>query len=173
MTPEWGGDLGLERDIPVLWLGKPGSRRRRKLLRRVFASLQSRGVKMMVVDGEQNPYVFGNARTILLNRTRIVLNLLRQPTDENAGRFYIASANGAMVVTEPLLPHHPVFTPGVHFVECPVERMAETIDYYLHHEAERCQIALRAHELVTTDMAIDKTVSAIIATVLARDPVLN
>jgi hypothetical protein len=170
MTPEWGATLGLERDIPVLWLGKPGSRRRRKLLRRVFTALRSRGVKIMIIDGEENPYVFGYDRTVLLNRTKIVLNLLRQPFDENGGRFYLASANGAMVVTEPLLPHHPAFVPGVHFVQCPVDRMAETIEYYLHHETERCQIAQRAHELVTTDMAIEQTVKAIMAASLAGDP---
>jgi len=32
--PGWGEDLKLERDIPVLWLGKMGSRRRKGLLQR-------------------------------------------------------------------------------------------------------------------------------------------
>jgi hypothetical protein len=165
LIPEWGANLGLTRDIAVLWLGKVGSKRRARLLQRVRTHLRQRGIEMMVIDGVENPYVFGKSRTILLNRTKVVLNLLREPWDENAGRYYLAGLNRALIVTEPTLPHHPAFVPGVHLVEASVEHMADTICYYLTHEDERERIVEQAYQLVTTDMAIENTVGAILAAI--------
>jgi hypothetical protein len=64
-----GEDLKLERDVPVLWLGKPGSSRRARVLKQIRAELKARGVDLMVIDGVENPYVFGELRTRLLNRS--------------------------------------------------------------------------------------------------------
>jgi len=152
-APEWSADLHLERDIPVLWLGKPGSRRRKKLIQRLRAELRQRGVEMLVVDGVEHPYVFGEARTRLLNRTRIVLNILREPWDNNAMRFYLAAPNRALIVSEPTLPHTP-YTPGVHLVEAPLSRLADTICHYLAHPAEAEPIVERAYRLATEELTI-------------------
>lgn len=146
-SPNWGADLKLERDIPVLWLGKIATDRRGRLLRRVRAELAARGVELYVVNGVENPYVFGQERTVLLNRTRIMLNLLREPWDDNSMRYVLAAHNGALIVSEPTLPHSP-YLPGVHRVEAPVDRLAETICYYLEHEPERQEIVGRAYRLV-------------------------
>lgn len=151
--PSWGADLGLERDIPVLWIGKPGTSRRQRLLNHIQAELRERGVEMMRVDGIEHPYVFGEERTILLNRTQIVLNLLREKWDNNALRYYLAAPNRALIVTEPTLPHTP-FLPGVHLVEAPPEKIADTICYYLTHEEERRRIADQAHQLITTNLTM-------------------
>ncbi|MEM7130827.1 MAG: glycosyltransferase [Chloroflexota bacterium] len=171
--PEWGADLALERDIPVLWIGKAGSKRRARLLAQVRNELQVRNVELMVIDGVENPYVFGEERTALLNRTKVVLNLLRAPWDENAGRYYLAALNRAMIVTEPTLPHHPPFVAGVHLVESPIEKIADSICYYLSHEEERMKIADQAFGLVTTDMAIDRTVESIIDTIVQLKNISN
>jgi hypothetical protein len=144
----WGEDLGLARDIPVLWLGKAGSRRRRRLLARLRRTLRGRGVEMMVVDGVEHPYVFGHQRTVLLNRTKIVLNLLREKWDDNSMRFPLAACNGALFVSEPTMPHVPEWEPGVHLVEAPYDQLAATIYYYLDHEEERQRIAEQARRLV-------------------------
>ncbi len=145
--PNWGADLNLERDIPVLWLGKIATRRRKRLLQRVRRDLQARGVEMMVVDGVETPYIFGDERTKLLNRTKIVLNLLRAKWDNNAARYALAAQNRCLLVTEPTLPHTS-FQSGVHIVQAPIDRMADTICYYLSHEEERRQIAERAYQLI-------------------------
>jgi hypothetical protein len=145
--PGWGADLGLARDIPVLWLGKPGSRRRRLLLARLEADLRARGIPLLRVDGEAHPYVFGEERTRLLNRTKIVVNLLRERWDNTAMRYGLAAMNGAMIVSEPTLPHTAML-PGVHYAAVPAAQMAERIAYFLAHEAERAAYARAARALV-------------------------
>jgi hypothetical protein len=159
--PSWGADLRLERDIPVLWLGKPGSARRARLLRGVRAQLRARGVEMLIVDGVAHPYVFGQERTRLLNRTKIVLNLLRQPWDANAMRYFIAAPNRTMIVTEQTLAHVP-FIPGVHLAACPVEQLADTVCLYLRDEPARRAIAENACRLVTTELTMANGVSRIL-----------
>ncbi len=150
-----GEDLKLERDIPVLWLGKAGSTRRMRLLKRIRAELRTRGVELMMVDGVKNPYVFGKERTALLNRTKIVLNILRQKWDDNSMRYILAAPCRALIVTEPTLPHSS-FQPGEHLVETPLEQMADTICHYLTHEEERQRITDRAYQLVTEHSPLDK-----------------
>jgi hypothetical protein len=162
--PGWGADLGLERDIPVLWIGKPGSRRRIKMLRSVRSALKRRGIRMKIVDGIESPYVFGRERIELLNRTKIVLNILRQPWDANALRYYLAAANGAMILTEPTLAHNP-FKAGVHIVESDPARLAGTAAFYLEHEPERARIAANSRELVETELTMRRQVSKILSEV--------
>jgi hypothetical protein len=145
---EWGADLKLERDIPVLWLGKIATARRRRLLQQVRTELRERGVEILMIDGVENPYIFGEERTILLNRTKIVLNLLRESWDSNSMRYALAAPNRALIVTEPTLPHTP-FMPGEHLVEVPIEKMADTICHYLSHEEDRGRIVEQAYQLIT------------------------
>lgn len=166
--PGWGHDLGLERDIPVLWLGKPGTRRRARLLDRLRRDLSARGVVMHVVDGVENPYVFGPARTELLNRTRIMVNILREPWDDNSMRYALAFHNRVLVVTEPTLPHTPQFRPGEHLVAVPVAQMARTIVHYLEHEEERRRIVEQAYGAVPKQPVPGAGVSAVIDDALAR-----
>ena len=165
--PSWGADLKLERDVPVLWLGKVASSRRGRVLQEVRANLRRCGLDLMVVDGEERPYVFGHERTVLLNRTRVVLNVLREPWDNHSLRYFLAAPNRAVVVTEPTLPHTP-FMPGVHLVSAPVEKLADTIAYYVEHDAERAQIADRAYELVTTELTMRRSVSDILTRAVAQ-----
>lgn len=143
----WGADLNLERDVPVLWLGKSATRRRRRNIQRVRKDLRDLGVELLVIDGVENSYIFGEARTKLLNRTCIVLNLLRKQWDNNSARLQLAALNRALVVSEPLQ-NQRGFAPGEHFIEVPVADLAGTIKYYLDHELEREQIAERAYELI-------------------------
>lgn len=155
----WGSNLNLERDIPVLWLGKIGTARRGRLLKQLRARLKERGIDLLVVDGVENPYVFGQERIVLLNRTKIVLNLLREKWDDNSLRYSLATHNGALIVSEPTLPHTD-FIPGVHLVEAPIEQLADTICYYLAHDEERRQIVNQAQQLATQDNP-DKIVEAL------------
>ena len=117
---------------------------------------------MVVVDGIEHPYVFGEERTKLLNRTQVVLNLLRTKWDENAMRYYLAGLNRALIVTEPTLPHHPYFIPGVHLVEAPIGSMVDTICYYLSHEKERQQITESAFQLVTDRLTVENMLQQVL-----------
>jgi hypothetical protein len=167
--PSLGRNLGLERDIPVLWIGKMGSDRRSRLLRRLRQELKQRNVEMLVVDGVEHPAVFEEKRTRLLNRTKIMVNLLRQEWDDNSLRYALAAHNGALVVSEPTLPHS-AFRPGEHLVEAPVQRMADTILYYLEHEAERQAIVERAERLIEAHSQPGRGMAPLIEKALAGRP---
>ena len=156
-TSNLGADLQLERDIPVLWLGKPGSRRRQNLIQRIYRQLAAWGIEMMIVDGYEHPYVFGKDRTHLLNRTQIVLNILRKPWDSNYMRYLLAISNGALIVTEPTYQHAP-FEPGKHMVVAHPEEMANSIAYYLTQQSERETITTQAYEFITTHLTLQQSV---------------
>ncbi len=159
--PAWGVDLQLERDIPVLWIGKQATRRRKNLLSQLRAELAASGIDIYVVDGVERPYVFGKERTKLLNRSKIVLNILRQPWDNNSVRFYLAALNRALIVSEPVFPHLP-FLNNEHFIETPFCQISETIQHYLDRP-DLCQaIAENAWGLATTQLTLDKSVPRLI-----------
>lgn len=154
-------DLGMKRDIQVLWLGKTGSKRRKRLLRQIRSELSAQGIEMMVIDGVENPYVFGKERTKLLNRTKIALNLLREPWDDNSLRFFFAAENHVLIVSEPSLPHSP-FLPGKHIIEVPVDQITDTICFYLSNDEERQKITDAAYQLVANELTLENSLSKII-----------
>jgi hypothetical protein len=158
---EWVEDLGLKRDIPVLWLGKTEPKRRKRILMRIQAELKERGIDLLMVDGVHHPYVFGKERTRLLNRTKIVLNVLRAEWDDNAMRYCLAAPNRALIVTEPTLNHTP-FVSNIHLVEANVNNITDRICYYLSHEEEREEIVEQAYQLVTTEMTMQSGVEKIL-----------
>lgn len=164
--PSWGRDLQLRRDIPVLWLGTIATERRRRLLNRVRAELRERGVEVLVIDGVENPKVFDEERTVLFNRAQIALNLLRAPWDDNSLRYTLAAPNRALIVTEPTLPHSP-FLPGQHLVEAPIDKLADTICYYLSRPEEREQIVERAYRLVTDELTMTSAVAQMMKQIAA------
>lgn len=160
--PDCGRDLGLARDIDVVCLGKAGSGRRRRLVERMRAELAQRGIALLVIGGVDHPYVFGEERTRLLNRTKIVLNLLRPKWDDNSMRFFLAAANGALVVSEPTL-RHSDFTAGVHLVEAPMDRLAETVQAYLEDEQQRKAIVDRARVLAVETLTMGAALQRLLA----------
>jgi hypothetical protein len=152
-TPSVYADLGLERDIDVLWMGKRGTRRRSQLLDQVRQELRSYDVEMHVADNEENPFIFGETRTRFLNRAKICLNLTRTWYDDNFSRFAFAAPNRCLIVSEPLLPHCPDFEAGNHYVSAPIDKLAQSIVYYLSHADERRAIVDNAYQLVTTRLS--------------------
>jgi hypothetical protein len=157
----WYADLQLERDIDVLWMGKRATSRRSHILDKLRAQLQSQGVQLYMVDNVEHPFVFGQERTRLLNRTRITLNLLRTWYDENSLRICMAAPNRSMVVSEPLLPHVPQYRPGVHYASAPIDQLAGTILYYLQHEDERKCIVRDAYYLLTNELTFRNSMKTI------------
>ncbi len=158
---DWYADLNLKRDIDVLWMGKRATNRRSKLIDQVRIELRQRGVEMYVVDNVERPFVFDDARTELLNRTKITLNLLRTWYDENSLRICLAAANRSLIVSEPLLSHVPQYQTGQHYVTAPVEQLTDQIMYYLEHEHERQRIVENAYRLVTHDLTIANSVRSL------------
>ena len=160
-TPQWHKDLGLERDIDVLWMGTRGTRRRSLILDRVRGELEANGVRMHIADGEENPFIFGDERIYYLNRSKITLNITRTWYDDNFSRIALAAPNRSLIVSEKILPHCRSFIAGTHYVAVPVETLSETILYYLDHQEERLRIVDDAYHLVTTKLVFRESIKSI------------
>lgn len=156
----WGELRNLERDIDVLFLGSTRDRRRHDLVRRLEEELASRGVTMVVRDGTQErPAVFGNDRTVLLNRSKIMLNIMRQPWDDPVFRYLLSAPNGAMLLSEAVLPGStgPLET-DKHFVMTDLADMPDTVELYLANSMERNRIAASAHRNATEELTMGNMV---------------
>jgi hypothetical protein len=158
--PSFAARPAPRRDIPVLWLGTYGSRRRRRNLERIAEQLARRGVEVMRVDGVQHPCAYGAERAALLGRSVIVLNLTRVPRDCNLLRFALAAPNRALMISEPMLNHYPVHA-DVHYVEAPLQAMPDVVCRYLEDHAARERITEAAYRLVTTELTLARGVETI------------
>ena len=156
--PAHGGDMGLERDIDVFFLGAleiPRRKRQLKLLRR-------EGVDVVAKGSWFDPACWGESRTRLLNRTKIFLNIQRYPGELSHYRLIMGGANRALVISEPIYNPSP-YVPGKHYVSAAIEEMPEAIRYYLSHDDEREHIVEEAHRFVTQEMTAARSVSRILA----------
>jgi hypothetical protein len=155
--------LHLDRDIDVLWMGKRRTRKRSIHIDKVRRDLQLHGFNMYVVDGIENPFVFDEERTRLINRSRITLNVHSNRHDNSFHmRFHMVAGNGSMVVSENLLPHYVEYLPGVHYAAAELDNLSNSVRYYLENEEERAQIAHNAFQLVTGEMTMANSLRKII-----------
>ena len=107
----------------------------------------------------ENPFIFGETPTRFLNRAKVTLNITRTWYDDNFSRFAYAVPNRSLVVSEPLLPHCPEYEAGIHYVSAPIDRLADSIVYYLTHDDERQNIVENAYRLVTTELAFRDSIA--------------
>lgn len=152
-----GGDLGLHRDIDVAFLGRMHTKRRLSLLERVKIDLEKRGITVTIPAEE----VDGEERTRFLNRAKIVLNIFQNSHDFVGLRVIFCAANKALMVSEPPSDKEP-FVPGRHIVTAPVEKLAETIEFYLSHEEKRKEIVRQAYRLVSEELTIHRMTGRIL-----------
>jgi hypothetical protein len=162
-SQRWYQDLGLERDLDVLWMGTKGSQRRSRILDQVLSGLKSKGLNVYIADNEEKPFIFGEERTRHLNRAKITLNITRTWYDDNFSRFTMACSNRSLVVSEPVLPHCTEFKENVHYVSAKIEELADTIVYYLEHEEERRQIVDNAYKLMMAELKFEKSLRKLFA----------
>ncbi len=141
--PDFGTALNLPRDIDILFLGSTSDYRRRRLFPSILSKFAEKGIPLMIVDGspERGAY-YGDERTRLLNRTKILLNVMKQPWDDPTFRLLLAAANGTLLLSEPVWESSLWgYTPNVHFAACELDRLAETAARYLHDEPARLEMA--------------------------------
>lgn len=155
--PSQGCDLGLSRDIDVLFLGDLQIPRRRPLL----SQLQQHKVNLMAVGDWSDPAYWGEKRTRLLNRTKIFLNVQRYPGEPSGQRLLIGMANKALVISEPMYNPAP-YVSGKHYITATTEEMPEVIRYYLAHEDERRALVEDAYRLVTQEVTLEHSLSRIL-----------
>ena len=154
---EYGYDMGIQRDIDVLFLGALTVSHRKKL----FRKLRRSGINLATKGSWSDPECWGENRTKLLNRARIFLNLQRYPGELSGARLILGMANRALVISEPI--YEPGdYIPGKHFVSATSDEMPEIIDYYLNHDGERECIASEGHKLVTRELTMERSISSIL-----------
>jgi hypothetical protein len=148
-VPEFGRWLGEQpRDIDVLFLGRLSSRRRTQL-RQLEKKLRAAGFNLKVVS--RNCY--GDERTRLLNRTKILLNVHKFPWEFPGIRLLMGMSCRALVVSEPA-PDIKPYQDGVHLVLSPAEQLGETLIKCLQSPSRREAITERAYQFATIEMAM-------------------
>lgn len=153
----YGDDLGLKRDVEVAFLGNTAAARRQKLLPNLFQEFAEQGIQVAVRN-----QLYGEARTEFLNRSQILINVLREPQDFVGERFLLAAANKALVISEPVIDRSP-FIPGQHMVMTPLAEMADKVQFYLANERKYQEIVDRAYRFVTEDLTITNQIGRILA----------
>lgn len=153
---EFGCELGLERDIEVLFLGRIKHGRRADLLGRLQGALREQGISLhQVVDD-----CYGAARTRLLNRSRVMLNLHNFPWSPAWIRFLMAARCGTAVVSEPTDDTQP-FVAGVHYVAAPAEELAAAAARLLRDEAARAQVVAASRDLCKERLTLARSVESL------------
>lgn len=155
--PQHGRDLGLERDIDVLFLGDVLMARRRRALN----YLRSSGIEVAVAGDWDDPQYWGENRTKLLNRAKILLNIPRTAGDYSGLRMFLGAANGAVILSEPLYRPEP-FLPGQHYLEATLEQMPSIAVSLLRDHARRAALAEAARDQATRIATRSRSVAALL-----------
>ena len=158
--PRYGKILDEDRDIALVWMGAIRNKRRRRFVYWLKDQLEKRGLTMLIFDGVNTPFIFGEKRTQILNRTWFVANIYEHLTYDLSVRFIHAGANGAVVITEPSPNQYP-FVPGIHMVECPVKEMPNRIMYYISHPEEWEKISSANFKLISEELTLERTISTL------------
>lgn len=156
--PDFGRYLDLPRDIDVLFLGTIGDTRRKRIFPALMLAFAEKNVHLRIIDGSHSSgFYVGEDRTLLLNHTKILLNVVKQPWDNHIFRLLLASANGALLLSEPVWEKSRwKFIPGIHFVSSELGQMAETARFYLDNEPARLEIINRTQSDIVQEMSMAK-----------------
>jgi hypothetical protein len=160
---EFGSELGIPRDIDVLFLGRVKHGRRSALLSQLEEALHAQGASMHVVVDD----CYGTARTRLLNRSRVLLNLHTYPWSPAWIRFLMAARCGAAVVSEPTEDRQP-FEPDVHYLAAPAGELVAAVCRLLADEPARARLARAATELCQERLTLVRSVQSLRSLVSAE-----
>jgi len=156
--PETHGRLlRMHRDVDVLFLGTMQVPRRRRLV----VQLRKSGILLQTEGNWKSCATWGENRTHLLNRTKVLLNLQRHPGEFSGMRMILGMGNGAMVISEPIDLPDP-YVPNQHYIETPAVQMPNVIHHYLKHPDERERIVAEAYRLVTEKLTMQTSVQNIL-----------
>lgn len=155
--------LDLERDIDVLFLGDLRVRRRRRILRQ----LRHEGLDVHAVGSYSDSRYWGEGRTQLLNRAKILLNLPRHSGLLADLRLILGMASGVLIVSEPVYLPDP-YVPGEHYVEATIDEMPEIVRGYLADEEARRRITDAGYRFVTEELTWKNSFADLLALAAQR-----
>ncbi len=152
-----GSPMCFERDIEVLFLGTLDVPRRKRIVKK----LRKKNVNLLTSGSWFDPSCWGESRTSLINRSKIFLNIQRQPAEIAGHRLILGMANKSLVISEPIGNSNP-FVSGKHYISACVNQMPEVINYYLDHDNERDSIVDEAYQFITQELTMKQSVTNIL-----------
>jgi hypothetical protein len=149
--PVWGRPLpDIQRDLDVVFLGTVWQGRDR-LLAQIRQTLAGEGYQLTIVDKG----CYGEERTRLFNRAKIVLYLKGYPWEMPRMRLIMAMGCKAMVLAETFHDTLP-FRPGEHLVMSSPDELAGTLVTYLRNDGARQRIVDSAYSCLIDDLDMEK-----------------
>jgi hypothetical protein len=158
--PTWGQYQNLPRDIDIVFLGNIRKRgdHRARIIRTAQTQLAKKGYSITLTDRD----CFGPARTELLNRTKILFDVVRAPWEIPGMRLLIGMSCGAMILSCGFAGDAGPYQAGVHFIEAGSEKLADTLVHYLKNEDQRRTIADAGRKLVTETLTMENSLRRIL-----------
>ena len=161
--PTHGHLLDRERDIDVLFLGDLRVGRRKRIFRR----LEREGLPVRTIGSYSDGTYWGDARTEIHNRAKIVLNIPRHPGLMAESRWPVTMSTGALLLSEPVYLPEP-YVPGRHYVEAEIDEMTEVARRYLGDESARLRIVTEAHRFMTQELTLERSFARLLALAAQR-----
>lgn len=149
---------GIARDLDVVFLGTRHPKRA-ILLEQIGRGLAERGYKLTIVDKA----CYGEERTMLLNRAKILLFLRNYPWEMPRLRMIMAMGCKAAIVTDSFADTAP-FRPGEHFVMSPPPELLDALLSQLANDRSRMETAERAYAFVSRSLRMDVLLDGILRT---------
>ncbi|NES81370.1 MAG: glycosyltransferase family 1 protein [Moorea sp. SIO2B7] len=131
----------------------PKLRSRTRIIKKFLKELKQRNIQVELYTKN----LHGQQRKEVLNRSKILLNVLRHPFDSTGDCLILGAANKTLLVSETMVDSVP-FEPNKHIIQVPVNQMADTIIYYLENEEERQKIVNAAYDLVREDLTMKNAI---------------
>lgn len=158
----WGTDLGQDRDLDVVFLGRVKRTGRERLLSRIAGQLAETGVKLLIVDRD----CYGEDRTKLLNRAKISLDLVKNSWEMPLLRLLISMGCGALVVSNSPVDPYPFREE--HLVRVDSDSLVSAILEHLRDEPLRRRKVEAARRCLTDELAWRPVVLRVLRRVLAQ-----
>lgn len=150
----FGKDMQMSRDIDVLFIGSLKSKRRRRQLDQLMSRLAAYGLTTYIPDGP----VWGEARTKLVNRAKVLLHIHNFEWDTPWMRWNLAAANGAAVASQPLSVPYPMQA-GVDYLSAPIEDLAAAIRNLTQDESRRQQMVMACQATISEHMTAARSIA--------------
>jgi GT2 family glycosyltransferase len=163
----WGGDPERSRPVDVALLAAMNPRREQFLAGAAKVLWDASCDWRMFtfeepITGKQDHFLVGQEKWAHLARSRTLLNVHRSETRYFEWlRVIEAMANGCVVVTEESVRYQPL-VPFEHFVQAPLESLAEYALALLIDEAARAEMAQNAYDFLRGELDMKKTVGALL-----------
>ena len=143
----FGEDLHRSRDIDVLFIGSLKSKRRRLQLDQLMSRLAAYGLTTYIPDEP----VWGEARTKLVNRAKILLHMHNFEWDTPWMRWNLAAANGAAVASPPLSVPFPM-RPNIDYLSASYEELPGAIHDLIQDENRHQQMVVACQTTISEHM---------------------